>query len=85
MLKYNDSNFLVSETDGDVLTVQGKTLVEATAGRFSFDNVKGVCSFDPKSYSDQSNIDIYYVNFCIPEAVKNKLKDYVKGYFFVIS
>jgi hypothetical protein len=42
------------------------------------ENVKGVCSF-----SDEGRDCIHYVSFEIPDNVKEELKKYVKGYFFV--
>ena len=43
------------------------------------ENAKGVCSF----LEDSEDNTIYYVDFKIPNEVRDKLKEYVKGYFFV--
>lgn len=78
-IKYNDNTFFMAEDDT-------KWFGNATTS-LSFENVKGVCSFRSKGAQSQThlleNAEIHYVNFCIPAEVKELLKQYVKGYFFV--
>ena len=50
-------------------------------GGLDYENVKGVCSF--KSTNNSIYPEIYYIKFNIPSEVEDRLKEYVKGYFFV--
>ena len=77
-IKYNDNTFFMAEDDAEIF----KTGAETTY--LSYENVKGVCSFRSKGNTrNVENAEIYYVNFCIPAEVRELLKNYVKGYFFV--
>jgi hypothetical protein len=66
---YNDNTYLIQDVNSEK--------------PYSFENAKGVCSFTNKIINTSENDVIYYVKFKIPALVENKLKDYVKGYFFV--
>jgi len=77
-IKYNDNTFFMVEDDAEIF----KTGTETTY--LSYENVKGNCSFRSKGKTQNiENAEIYYVNFCIPAEVRELLKNYVKGYFFV--
>lgn len=89
-IKYNESTNLLAESATNFIQLDrdagGNYKDECKIGTdisvLPYENVKGVCSFDP--YLRASNkADIYYVKFYIPHDVKNALKNHIKGYFFV--
>ena len=88
-INYNESTNYLSES------INGESIINNNIEKINqdnpnyynystvdYDNVKGVCSFDPKLLQS-TDPDIYYINFYIPVDVKLELKNYIKGYFFV--
>ena len=67
-IKYNNDTNLVTD---------------CASNAYSFENVKGVCSFANSETENLEDALIYSVNFEIPSEVKETLGEYVKGYFFV--
>ena len=82
-IKYNEKTFYINETGRDGCRIKEnsvETIKNPTI--FSYENVKGVCSFKFTNPSNE-NPDIYYVRFHMSKDLKEKLREYVKGYFFV--
>ena len=80
-IKYNENTYLLAEDSDEY--INDKNIEPGTIKNcYSFENVKGVCVFNPPVVSKE-NADIYYANFYIPSDVRKQLKNYIKGYFFV--
>ena len=88
-IKYNDTNFFLADSSNNIISSKNKQphtpeiIDEKTKEKeeiFTFENVKGVCTFNPELSEDAQ---IYYVNFHIPSEVRDELKKHIKGYFFV--
>lgn len=89
-IKYNENNFLIAENADNVIY----DIVQSSSGNVqevlsnnnnpvvTFENVKGVCSFNPIIQDADKNY-IYYIRFFMDPKLKQELKKYVKGFFFV--
>lgn len=81
-IKYNESSYYLTDDEvNGYITEYNKTLYNPSQS-YSYENVKGVCSFNPV-LTNSANPDIYYIRFYMDQTVRDELAKYIKGYFFV--
>ena len=81
-IKYNESSYYLTDDEvNGYITEYNKTLYNPSQS-YSYENVKGVCSFNPV-LTNSVNPDIYYIRFYMDQTVRDELAKYIKGYFFV--
>ena len=87
-IQYNENTFLIAEKSNEspISSVQDNNnyVYDTNTKNVTtvlYENVKGVCSFIPQIKS--SDNEIYYVKFYMSKELRDELRNYVKGFFFV--
>ena len=80
-IKYNENNFLIAENAEEIQYKKEDGTLSNCSNTVSFENVKGVCSFNDPERSQEEYI--YYIDFFINKELISELRKYAKGFFFV--